>query len=58
MVDQLCDAQRTTGVASGGLNPEILEGPLAKQTPVADAVESDTAGETKILVRRPRKDSS
>jgi hypothetical protein len=42
-------AQGPAGVARGGLNPQPLEGSLAREAPVGDAVERDPAGEAEVV---------
>ncbi len=47
--DELGDTQRTTGVARGRLDPQPLEGPLAQQPAVGDAVQRHAAGQAEVL---------
>ena len=49
MPDEQCDAQSPARIAGGGLNPDILERPVAENLAVADAVEGDTAGEAEVF---------
>src|SRR5262249_33449683 len=41
-------AERTAGIARGRLNPDAVENAVAQNTSVRDAVERDSAGQTKI----------
>ena len=58
MPDQLRDSQRTSGVARGRLDPDLLEWPFTQDASVADAIERHTTREAEaiesgLLVRRP-----
>ena len=37
--------QRSTGISSGGLNPDLFEWALAQQAPIADAIQRDATSE-------------
>ena len=42
-------AEGATGIAGGGLNPDVVEDSLAQDAAVGDAVQGDAAGEAKIF---------
>ena len=42
-------AQGAARVTGGGLNPDILERPVAQQMAVGDTVQRHATGETKVL---------
>jgi hypothetical protein len=56
VVDEQRDPQGAAGVARGRLDPDLLERPLAEDAAVADAVESDAAGEAEGSSRSARED--
>lgn len=41
-------AEGSTGVAGGGLDPDVLEGGFAQQATVGDAIEGNAAGEAEV----------
>src|SRR5664279_1984203 len=45
--------ERSAGIASRGLNPDVLEGTFARQAPVGDAVQSDAAGKHEVALVCP-----
>ena len=42
-------ADRATGIARGRLHPDVLEGAVAQNLAIGDAIERDAAGETEIF---------
>ena len=48
MPDAQRGAEGAAGIARGRLNPNLIEGLLAQDAPVADAVQRDAAGQTQI----------
>ena len=52
MPDEQGRAQRAAGVAGRGLDPEVVERPLAEQPAVGHAVERDAAGQDQVLHAR------
>ena len=59
MIAEQRRADCSARVARGGLDPDLVEAPVAQELPVRDAVERDTTRETEValpgLVReRPR----
>src|SRR5205814_899670 len=45
-------SERSTGVARGRLNPDLLEWSLAQNPPVPNAIEGNATGETEIPLAR------
>ena len=48
MPDEQRRTERAAGIACGRLNPDVLERPLAEQTPVRHAVESHATGHDQV----------
>src|SRR5437899_10285864 len=51
MPDESRSPQSTSGIAGCRLDPDILEGPFAKETTIGNAIESDTTGKHQIFLR-------
>ena len=49
MPDRERRAERAAGVAGGRLHPDVLEGAVAQDLAVGDAIERDAAGEAEIV---------
>ena len=41
-------AQRAAGIAGGGLDPDVVEAPVAQDLAVGDAVQRDAAGQAQV----------
>ena len=56
MPDEQGGAQGAAGVAGGGLDPDVVEGPFAQQPAVGHAVQRHAAGQHQVLLPRLRVD--
>src|SRR5258707_15635427 len=47
-----CGAERSSGIARGGLDPDAVKSPIPHEFAIGDTVESDSSGQTQILQTR------